>query len=75
MRKVMVSARKKLIDGSWKVTEKGEAIFHLFGFDHEEYDGGPGNYTSAIVEWPDGTVESVFLHHIRFIEPAKGNAK
>lgn len=29
---------------------------------------GPGNYSTAIVEWPDGSVENVPVERIRFID-------
>ncbi len=73
-RKVIVS---KLvghpIEGSYRQTytlePHGEAVFHQFGVDYEELDGGPGNYTTAIIEWPDGKVESVPVEHVKFVVP------
>lgn len=47
----------------------GEAAFHQFGVGYEEFENGPGNFTTAIVEWPDGRVESVPVEHVRFILP------
>lgn len=49
---------------------KGEALFHQFGVGYEEFESGPGNFTTAIVEWPDGQVESVVADHIKFVSPA-----
>jgi len=70
MRKVMVSHMVWSAEAKRNVKqEKGEALFHHFGVDHEEFDGGPGNYTAAIVEWPDGQVELVPAFYIRFLEP------
>ena len=63
MRKVMVS--ENTYEG---IAEKGEAVFHQFGSDYIEFESWPGNITTAIVEWPDGTVESVVLEHIRFLD-------
>lgn len=34
----------------------GEGLFHCWGVNYEEFESGPGNYTVAIVEMPDGTV-------------------
>ena len=48
---------------------QGEALFHQFGVGYEEFDAGPGNYTTAIVEWPDGRVESVPAQHVQFVTP------
>ena len=53
MRKVMVSEHKQQPDKKWKLEEKGEALFHQFGVDYEEFETGPGNFTTAIVEWLD----------------------
>lgn len=71
MRKVMVSALKLQPDNKWKLEEKGEAIFHQFGCDYEEFVSGAGHFTTAIIEWPDGTVNNVPVDHIRFIDQSE----
>ena len=43
-------------------------LFHQWGSDYDEYQDGPGNFTVAIVEMPDGTVKSVNPSEIKFIE-------
>ncbi len=53
-----------------KLGTKREAVFHGFGLDFEELNDGVGNYTVAIVELPDGTVELVSVDRIQFINPA-----
>ena len=68
MRKVMVSENKQQPDKKWKLEEKGEAIFHQFGVDYEEFDHGQATFTTAIVEWPDGTVNNVRVERIRFLD-------
>ena len=68
MRKVMVSAYKQQPNMKWKLEEKGEAIFHQFGCNHEEYENGVGNFTTAVIEWPDGTVGNVPVEHVRFLD-------
>jgi hypothetical protein len=74
MKKVMVSEHKRQEDGKWKLEEKGEALFHAFGTNYEEFGNGPGNYSTAIIEWPDGTVSNVPVEHVRFLVPnAKSN--
>ena len=45
----------------------GTGVFHQFGIDYEEFENGPGNFTTAIVEMPDGTVENIPVHLIVFI--------
>ena len=45
---------------------KGTAIFHQFGVDYEEFDSGPGNFSTAIIELPDGTVKNIYVELIEF---------
>jgi len=69
MRKVMVTHLVWLPGQTRGVPqEKGIATFHQFGVAYEEFDNGPGNYSTAIVEWADGTVENVPVERIRFID-------
>ena len=77
MRKVMVSAmvaHEQPSNGSGRVvvkyvlTPKGEALFHQFGVDYQEFENGPGNYSTALVEWPNGQIESVRAHMVRFLD-------
>lgn len=68
MRKVMVSERRQQPDRTWKLEEKGEALFHQFGCSYEEFETGAGNYTTAVIEWPDGTVGNVPVEHVRFLD-------
>lgn len=51
----------------WVFRPRGEALFHQFGVGHEVYEGGVGNFTTAVVEWPDGLVENVPVEHVRFV--------
>ena len=44
---------------------KLEATFHEFGFEAFE---GEGSLCVAIVEWPNGEVETVYVERIRFID-------
>ena len=44
----------------------GNGIFHQFGADYEEFESGPGNYSTAIVEMPDGSVKNVPVEMIVF---------
>lgn len=68
MRRVMVSEYKQQPDNTWKLEEAGEAIFHQFGCNYEEFESGAGNVTTAIVERPDGSVGNVPVECIRFID-------
>lgn len=44
------------------------AVFHGWGNDYTEFEAGPGNYTVAICEFEDGTVELVYPPRLKFIE-------
>ena len=59
---------KNGVTKKWELVEKGEAAFHQFGCDYEEFETGPGNFSTAIVEWPDGSIENVPLQNVRFLD-------
>ena len=71
MRKVEITDYERYIDISKNKTVKTKAVFHQFGSDYEEFESGPGNFTTAIVELSDGTIRSVPVEHIRFLEALK----
>ena len=52
---------------SWEPS--GNAVFHGFFSDYEEFEAGPGNYPAALIEWGDGKIESVVAHSVRFLVP------
>lgn len=54
---------------SSKKVEDGTALFHQWGFDYQEFESGAGNYSTAIIERDDGTVENVPVCLIQFIKP------
>lgn len=66
MRKVMISKYRDSTDG-WELKEIGEAVFHQFGVGYHEFENGVGNYSTAIVEWQDGTVSNVPVERVRFL--------
>lgn len=67
-RRVMVSEWQKFAEPPYNRTvEVGEATFHQFGVDFNEFDEGPGNFSTAIVEFPDGVVKNVPVELIRFL--------
>ena len=45
--------------------------FHKWGDAYEEFESGPGNFTVALVELPDGTIEEVQPKNIKFIDDDK----
>ncbi|HAW14986.1 MAG TPA: hypothetical protein DCW37_07280 [Cellvibrionales bacterium] len=65
-RRVMVSHHiRNSITKIMELKDKGAAVFHEFGLDNDE---GSGSYSIAIVEWPNGEVESVYVELIRFLD-------
>jgi len=44
----------------------GNGVFHQFGVNYEEFENGPGNFTTAVVEMPDGSVRNVPVELIVF---------
>jgi len=43
-----------------------EGLFHGWGVSYEELETGAGNYTVAIVELKDGTIEEVMPKNVKF---------
>ncbi len=43
------------------------ALFHDWGVNYEEFSEGPGNFTTAIVEREDGTIETPEASMVQFI--------
>lgn len=52
----------------WKLEPIGEAVFHQFGVNFEEYENGPANFSTAIIELDDGTVLNLPVEQIKFIQ-------
>lgn len=48
-----------------------DGLFHQWGSDFKEFDAGPGNYTVAIVELPDGSIVTPDADKIIFIQEDK----
>lgn len=46
----------------------GNAWFHQFGINYEEFENGPGNFTTAVIERADGRIENVPCDMIQFAE-------
>jgi hypothetical protein len=47
---------------------KGEGTFHQFGVGYEEFESGPGNFSTAIIELPDGSIKNHSVELIEFIK-------
>ena len=52
-----------------------EGLFHQWANAYEEFENGPGNYTVALVEIQDGTIEEVLPSNILFIDRYKKESK
>lgn len=51
------------------VYEDAEGTFHQWGMESEEVEGGSLNHSVAIVEMPDGTIETPIASRVRFVDP------
>ncbi len=51
----------------WQLEEQGEATFHQWGCNYEEFETGAGNFSTAIIELDDGVIKNIPAEHIRFI--------
>lgn len=59
---------RQLIGITWENVSIGRGLFRKWGCDYEEFDTGPGNYSTAIVEMGDGSVKNVPVELIRFVK-------
>ena len=50
----------------WEKRKVGSGLFHQFGVDGEWGDGGAINFSTAIVEMPDGFVRNIQVELIQF---------
>ncbi len=50
------------------IEDATEGKFHGWGVEYEEFENGPGNYSVAIVEMADGTVQTLMPWAIRFLD-------
>lgn len=68
MRKVIYSGYTRISGVDiCELEEKGEALFHQWGMNYEEFEQGAGNFSTAIIELEDGTVKNIPAEHVRFI--------
>lgn len=49
----------------------GPGLLHCFGTEHTEYQEGPGNFMVGVVEMPDGTINTIPVDLLEFVEPTK----
>lgn len=55
-------------DGSYKDRSFQVGYFHGWGMRYDEFEAGPGTYSVAIVELPDGSVVTPDPSQIRFTD-------
>lgn len=48
-------------------TYQKDATFHEWGCEYEEFESGAGNYSTAIVQYDDGTIGNIRVEQIEFI--------
>ena len=64
--------RKAKIIGRWVLGKREKVsepvMFHQWGMGFEEFENGPGNFTTAIVEHPDGRIEEMEPSDIQFTD-------
>lgn len=53
--------------GCWQTEFENEGLFHKWGNAYEEFESGAGNYSIAIVEMADGTIQSVLPSNLKFV--------
>jgi hypothetical protein len=47
--------------------EQGTGLFHGWGSNYEEFENGHGNFSAAIVEMPDGSVQQPPADMVQFL--------
>lgn len=55
--------------------EKVQGRFHGWGSNYEEFETGPGNFTTAIIELDDGRVVGCPAETVRFLDRMSGNTQ
>ena len=55
-------------EGRFSNKEFSEGLFHQWENAYEEFETGPGNFTVAIVELPDGKIVTPDAKDIQFID-------
>ena len=73
MRKVSIfKHERKEGETKYSLVPDGNGIFHCWGSNYEEFENGAGNFSSAIVERPNGWVINIPVEQIKFHKPIEG---
>lgn len=67
MRNVVVYEWKRLVGKPSEKVEAQTEVFHQWGVSYDEFETGPGNYSTAIVELTDGTIVTPPANMVQFI--------
>jgi hypothetical protein len=68
VRKVKYFEYEKLGEDTFYTrVERGEAVFHTFGIDCQEFEHGVGTFTTAIIELEDGSMKNLLVEQVQFI--------
>ncbi len=71
MRKVLYYEYERVTEGNRPYLEKtlkGGAYFHAWGVNYQEFEEGPGNYSTAIIELDSGEVKNIEAEMIEFVK-------
>mgnify|MGYP001372798023 CR=1 FL=1 len=52
----------------WEENFPNAGLFHQWAFNYEESGAGFGNYTVAIIEMPDGTIQEALPTKVKFVD-------
>lgn len=66
--KAELGTNRKIGTGCWEDGFPNAGLFHQWAAAYEESSDGFGNYTVALVEMPDGTIEQVLPQNIKFVD-------
>ncbi len=56
--------------GCWEDGFSGKGLFHQWASDYDEYETNAGNFTVALIELKDGTVQKVTPENLKFTDPS-----
>jgi hypothetical protein len=57
------------------IEDAAKGKFHGWGVEYEEFESGPGNFSVAIVEMADGTIQTLMPWAIRFLDSEKAKSE
>ena len=72
---VVNSNRSTKVEGTGQFENDfaSNGLFHKWGINYDDFETNAGNYTVALVELDDGTMEEVLPINLKFIDKPKKN--